>query len=119
MTTASISKGGTPRRTGAPTQGKAGWAVAIVFAFLNAYSVWQAVAALIQTVIQDGFNLQPVSWFVLVASILVPIVAYGLALWVGWRLPVWAKAVVFLVALTVSTALGFDLNAILLAAILH
>ena len=93
---------------------KAGWVVALLFALISAIWVWVGVANLFEAIATFGFALSGVSWLVFIGSIAAPIVTYGLAFLVGWRLPAWAKAVVFLVALAVAMVIKADLESLLL-----
>jgi len=93
---------------------KAGWGVALLFALISAIWVWVGVANLFEAIATFGFALSGVSWLVFIGSIAAPIVTYGLGFLVGWRLPAWAKAVVFLVALAVAMVIKADLESLLL-----
>lgn len=93
---------------------KVGWGVALLFALLSAIWVWVGVANLFEAIATFGFGLSAVSWLVFIGSIAAPIVTYGLGFLVGWRLPAWAKAVVFLVALAVAMVIKADLESLLL-----
>ncbi|MDN4639376.1 hypothetical protein QCD70_03875 [Agreia sp. PsM10] len=93
---------------------KAGWGIALLFALISAIWVWVGVANLFEALATFGFALSGVSWLVFIGSIAAPIVTYGLGFLVGWRLPAWAKAVVFLVALAVAMVIKADLESLLL-----
>jgi hypothetical protein len=93
---------------------KVGWAIALLFALISAVWVWVGVANLFEAIATFGLGLTGVSWLVFVGSIAAPIVTYGFGFLVGWRMPAWAKAVVFLVALAVAMVIKADLESLLL-----
>ncbi|KJC63904.1 hypothetical protein [Agreia bicolorata] len=93
---------------------KLGWGIALLFALISAIWVWVGVANLFEAIATFGLGLSGVSWLVFVGSIAAPIVTYALGFLVGWRLPAWAKAVVFLVALAVAMVIKADLESLLL-----
>jgi hypothetical protein len=93
---------------------KIGWGVALLFALISAIYVWVGVANLFEAIATFGFGLSAVSWLVFVGSIAAPVVTYALGFLIGWRLPAWAKAVVFLVALAVAMVIKADLESLLL-----
>jgi hypothetical protein len=93
---------------------KLGWGVSLLFALLFAIWVWVGVANLFEAIATFGFGLSGVSWLVFIGSIAAPVVTYGAAFLIGWRLPAWGKAVVFLVALAVTMVIKADLESLLL-----
>ncbi len=93
---------------------KIGWAIALLFALISAIWVWVGVANLFEAIGTFGFGLSGLSWLVFIGSIAAPIVTYALGFLVGWRMPAWAKAVVFLVALAVAMVIKADLESLLL-----
>jgi hypothetical protein len=93
---------------------KLGWGVALLFALIFAIWVWVGVANLFEAIATFGLGLSGLSWLVFIGSIAAPVVTYGLGFLVGWRLPAWAKAVVFLVALAVTMVIKADLESLLL-----
>jgi hypothetical protein len=116
-TTTPHNSAGTPAKPGfreLSLSKKAGWGVALLFALISAIWVWVGVANLFEAIATFGFALSGVSWLVFIGSIAAPIVTYGLGFLVGWRLPAWAKAVVFLVALAVAMVIKADLESLLL-----
>lgn len=108
------------RTTARPTFGqlsfskKLGWGVALLFALVSAVWVWVGVANLFEAIATFGLGLSGLSWIVFIGSIAAPVVTYGLGFLVGWRLPAWSKAVVFLVALAVTMVIKADLESLLL-----
>jgi hypothetical protein len=97
------------RRTGVASQGRAGWAVIIAFALGFGYAVVRGVVLLVSNVQNFGGDVSGIRWFVLIGAICVPALIFGACLVAAWRLPVWAKAVVFLTGSTVVAALTLSL----------
>ena len=93
---------------------KVGWGIALLFALISAIWVWVGVAHLFEAIATFGLGLTGLSWLVFIGSIAAPIVTYGVGFLVGWRLPAWAKAIVFLVALAVAMVIKADLESLLL-----
>lgn len=99
-------------------RGRYGWVslvVAALFGLLYAYEVWEAIGNMINLPrYYELLGLDPASipWWVLVISLLVPIAAFLIAFWVGRRHNVGGKALVFLLGLAVSSALGLGLVAL-------
>jgi hypothetical protein len=118
-TTASSSAGTAGRQTFGQLSfsKKLGWGVALLFALIFAIWVWVGVANLFEAIATFGLGLSGLSWLVFIGSIAAPVVTYGLGFLVGWRLPAWAKAVVFLVALAVTMVIKADLESLLLGAL--
>ena len=86
--------------------------LAIVFGFFYAYEEWEAVGSLLQlpayyaAAEKAGFDLGPVPWGLLIAGIVVPAVGYAVALFLGRRQRVLARAIILFVGLAVVAALG-------------
>lgn len=99
-------------------RGRYGWVslvVAALFGLLYAYDVWEAIGNMINLPrYYELLGLDPASipWWVLVINLLVPIAAFLIAFWVGRRQNVGGKALVFLLGLAVSSALGLGLVAL-------
>ena len=93
---------------------KLGWGVALLFALISAIWVWAGVANLLEAIANFGFGLTGIAWLVFVGSIAAPIVTYAAGFLVAWKLPAWAKAVVFLIALAVAMVIKADLESLLL-----
>lgn len=89
---------------------KLGWGVALLFALISAIWVWAGVADLLEAISTFGFGLTGLSWLALGGSIAAPIVTYAAGSLVAWKLPAWAKVVVFLVALAVAMVIRADLE---------
>jgi hypothetical protein len=78
-----------------------GWAsitVAVVFGLLNAYVLWNAIGNLI-TLPKEFGSVTP--WWLLILDVAVPVVFYGAAFVIGRRRTLAARALLFLIALTV------------------
>lgn len=99
-------------------RGRYGWlslVVAAVFGLLYAYDVWEAIGNFInlpRTYELLGLDQSRIPWWVLVIALLVPIVTYLIAFWVGRRFHVGVKALVFLLGLAVSSAITLGLVAL-------
>lgn len=102
---------------------KASWlrlTVAILFALLYAYDLFEAIADTVGVAAQItkynenatliGINTVAIPWVVLVANLLLPIVVYGLALLVARRRNLGVLATVLLVGLAVVAALSLSLT---------
>ena len=89
--------------------------IAVVFGLFFAYDLWEAIStavALPASYEASGFDPATIPWWIVALYVLVPPVTYVLALVVGRRLTVGARALVFLVALAVSAALSLGLIAL-------
>jgi hypothetical protein len=81
-----------------------GWAsisVAVVFGLLNAYVLWNAIGNLVSLPKEFG-SVTP--WWLLILDVAVPVVAYVVALVLGRRRSLGARAILFLLALAVVGA---------------
>lgn len=99
-------------------RGRYGWlslSVAAIFGLLFAYDVWEAIGNMINLPrYYELLGLDPagIPWWVLVINLLVPIAAFAIAFWVGRKQHVGGKALIFLLGLAVSAALGLGLVAL-------
>ena len=99
-------------------RGRYGWlslAVAAIFGLLYAYDVWEAVGNMInlpQYYELLGLDPAGIPWWVLVINLLVPVAAFAIAFWVGRRQNLGGRALIFLLGLAVSAALGLGLVAL-------
>ena len=119
--TASVSTGTPtkPVKRGFRTFGRAGWAVAVIFAFLYAYHLWGGIANLIGVVTtfsSFGVAVTAGIWTLVIAYAVVPIVIYAAALVVGRRLSNLGRVVVFAVGFAVVSAISLDILVIAAAA---
>jgi hypothetical protein len=87
-------------------------ALAVFFGLFYAYDVWEAVGNLV------GLNLQAQSldtglsgfgWAVLIVGILVPILVYGVAFWLGRTRSAAVQALLFLAGLALVAVLTLDM----------
>ena len=127
MTDASVPAGGDDRPTDAtdtpdattPTRpATPPWlaaTIAVLFGVLYAYDVWEAVRDLVgmTMLVGDlGVSFAGVGIGILIAALLVPLVVFGIAFWLGRRRGPLAQVVLFLAGYTFVQALTLDLSAI-------
>ena len=91
-------------------RGRYGWlslVVAALFGLFYAYDIWEALGNLFNLpVAYDALGIgDRVPWWLLWVGVLVPPVAFGIAVFLGRRRNVFAKALIFLVGLAVVAAL--------------
>ena len=89
--------------------------ITVVFGLLYAYDVWEAVGNLVGLNMQAstlGVSLSGWGIALLVAAILVPLVVFGLAYWLGRHRGPAAQALLFLVGYAVVQALTLDVAAL-------
>lgn len=86
--------------------------IAVVFALLYAYDAWEAVGNLV------GLNLQAQSldtrlsgfgWTVLIGGIVLPVLVYGVAFWLGRKRSAGILALLLLAGLALDAALSLDM----------
>lgn len=75
-------------------------AISVVFGLFYAYFVWNAVGFLSQAA-SGAQPLNAYGWFVLLLSVVFPLIAFGVAFAVGWRRTWWAFALVLITGLCV------------------
>lgn len=88
--------------------------IAAIFGVLYAYDVWEAVRDLVgvSLMVGDlGVSLAGIGIALLIASLLVPLVVYALAFWLGYRRGPLAQIVLFLAGFAVVQVLTLDLAA--------
>ncbi len=89
--------------------------ITVVFGLLYAYDVWEAVGNLVGLNMQAstlGVSLSGWGIALLVAAILMPLVVFGLAYWLGRRRGPAAQALLFLVGYAVVQVLTLDVAAL-------
>ena len=99
----------------APRYGLPSAIIAVVFALLFAYDLWEAIGtaiALPASYEASGFDPAAIPWWLVVLYVLLPPVTFVLALLAGRRQPVFGRALLFAVALAVSAALSLGLIAL-------
>ena len=100
-----------------------GWltiTVAVLFAILYAYNVWDAIRNLVELptyYVASGLSSSSVPWWVLIIALLIPILVFAAAFWAGLRRNVLAKSLIFIVGFAVVQSLTF--GAVALEAILR
>lgn len=127
MTDASVPAGGDARPADAtnaldastPTRGATPlWlaaTIAVLFGVLYAYDVWEAVRDLVGMTMMVGdlgVSFAGVGIGILIAALLVPLVVFGIAFWLGRRRGPLAQIVLFLAGYALVQALTLDLSAI-------
>ncbi|WP_173924340.1 hypothetical protein [Agromyces sp. Marseille-P2726] len=88
--------------------------IAVIFGILYAYDVWEAVRDLVgmSLIVGDlGVSFAGVGLALLIAALVVPLVVYGIAFWLGYRRGPLAQAALFLVGWALVQALTLDLAA--------
>jgi hypothetical protein len=114
VTTASVSAA-PPAKRGFRTYGRAGWAVAILFAVLYGYHLWGGIANLVGVVtLLQGYGTAPDGglWALIVGYAVTPVVVYVAALLVGRTLRTGERAVVFAVGFAVVSVISLSLLAL-------
>jgi hypothetical protein len=89
--------------------------IAVLFGVLYAYDVWEAVRDLVGVtmLVGDlGVSFAGVGIGILIAALLVPLVVFGVAFWLGRRRGPLAQIVLFLAGYALVQALTLDLSAI-------
>jgi hypothetical protein len=89
--------------------------MAVLFGVLYAYDVWEAVRDLVgmTMLVGDlGVSFAGVGIGILIAALLVPLVVFGIAFWLGRRRGPLAQVVLFLAGYAFVQALTLDLSAI-------
>ena len=100
------------------SRGRFGWlgtAVAIVFGFVYAYYLWDAVRNLVELpgfYELIGLTAADVPWWLLTVGLLMPIAVYVAAFLVGRHRSVLAKSLIFLVGLGAVATLSLSLVAL-------
>ena len=87
-----------------------GWVtlvVIVLFGLLYAYDVWEAIGNLL-TLPPFYLDQADVPWWLLIGNLAVPLLGFGLALWLGWKRPLVAKVLFFAVGLAVVAVLTLD-----------
>jgi len=74
--------------------------ISVLFGLFYAYFVWNAVDFLVQAA-SGAQPLNGYGWFVLLLSVLFPLLAFGVAFAIGWRRTWWQFALVLLTGLSV------------------
>lgn len=113
MTDSVVQNPATP--SGAPRYGWASIAIAAFFGVFFAYDLWEAVSTLLELPTfyrAFGFDVDQLPWWVLIVMVALPVVGFGVSLWVGRRRSLVERALVFLVGLAVVAGLTLGLIAL-------
>jgi hypothetical protein len=90
-----------------------GWlsaTVAVLFAIVYAYNVWDAIRNLVELptfYVASGLSSSSVPWWVLIIALLIPIAVFAAAFWVGLRRNVLSKSLIFIVGFALVQCLTF------------
>lgn len=124
MTEASVPAGGEGRPADASESVRATrpatplWlavTIAVLFGVLYVYDVWEAVRDLVgmtMLVADLGVSFAGVGISILIAALLVPLLVFGVAFWLGRRRGPLVQVVLFLAGYAFVQALTLDLSAI-------
>jgi hypothetical protein len=99
----------------APRYGWASIAIAAFFGVFFAYDLWEAVSTLLELPTfyrAFGFDVDQLPWWVLIVMVALPVVGFGVSLWVGRRRSLVERALIFLVGLAVVAGLTLGLIAL-------
>lgn len=86
--------------------------IAVVFGLFFAYDAWEALGNLIGMLSfagNLGVSLTALGWVVLIGALLLPILLFGLAFWLGMRRGPVPQIALYLAALAVSAVLYLDI----------
>ncbi|MCU1442140.1 MAG: hypothetical protein JWQ59_290 [Cryobacterium sp.] len=86
--------------------------IAVFFGLFFAYDAWEAVGNLLglnAAAGQLGTTLSGFGWGVLILGILLPILVFALAFWLGRRRRAGVQALLFFVGLCLSAVLSLDI----------
>ncbi|WP_104130282.1 bacitracin resistance protein [Cryobacterium sp. N21] len=90
-------------------------AIAIFFGLFYAYDVWEAIGnlALLNLLAQSlDTQLSAFGWTVLIFAVILPILVYALAYWLGRNRAFGVQALTLLVGLCAVAAVSLDLGAV-------
>lgn len=86
--------------------------IASAFGLFYAYDLWEAVGNLVGLNIAAGdldTSLSGSGWAVLIIGVLIPVVVYGLAFWLGRRRSVGVQALLYVTGLCLVAVLSLDI----------
>ena len=86
--------------------------VAVFFGFFFAYDLWEAIGNLVGLNVAAqslDTQLSGFGWAVLIAGVLLPLLVYAIAFWLGRARGAAARAVLFLVGLCLVAVLTLDI----------
>ncbi|WP_105034703.1 bacitracin resistance protein [Cryobacterium aureum] len=90
-------------------------AIAIFFGLFYAYDVWEAVGNLVGLNLQAQFydtQLSVFGWIVLIFAVVLPVLVYALAYWLGRNRAFGVQALTLLVGLCAVAAVSLDITAV-------
>lgn len=110
--------GGAPEASGSAKLATGSWmviTVAVIFGLFYAYDVWEAIGNLVGLSLAaqnldtrlSGYGLT-----VLIGGILLPLVVYAVAFWLGRRRGIGVRALLLFVGLCLVAALSLDIYAL-------
>jgi hypothetical protein len=103
----------------ASARGKLGWlsiTVAAIFGLFYAFALWFAVAQALEVpsvFSEAGASAEFIPWWLVVVWVVLPVIVFLLAFWIGLRRNVFAKALIYVIGLAALSALTITLIGIL------
>jgi ABC-type phosphate transport system permease subunit len=112
------STGADPAAADQPSAGRATplWlsiSIAVVFGVFYAYDLWEAVGNLFgMNITADGLGvaITGAGWALLIAALVLPLLVFGTAIWLGRRRGPFAQVVLFLVGFALVQVLAADVT---------
>ena len=99
-----------------------GFAVAILFGLLYAYDLFEAVSNLVavpgqlaeynEFLVANGLEPVSVPWLILVANLVLPLIVFAVASWIGRRQRTSIRALLYLAGLAVVAAITLSFTAL-------
>lgn len=86
--------------------------IAIVFGLFYAYDLWEAVGNLVGLNIAAAdldTSLSGTGWTVLIAGVLIPVLVYGFAFWLGRRRVAGVQTLMYITGLCLVAVLSLDM----------
>lgn len=122
MTDSGMTDSGTPEVRKRPRYGRVSTVVAALFGLIYAYDLFEAISNVVGVVTQldaynvfaaeNGLDQASVPWILLVATLALPPVAYGVAMVLGRRHGLGMRALLFAAGLAVVAAATLSLTAL-------
>ena len=112
------STGAAPASADQPSAGRATplWlsiSIAVVFGLFYAYDLWEAVGNLFgMNITADGLGvaITGAGWALLIAALVLPLLVFGTAIWLGRRRGPFAQVVLFLAGFALVQVLAADVT---------
>lgn len=108
--------------TGKRRRSRAGWVVAVVFAFVYAFAVFGGLSNLIgvnQNFASFGVAMPGGALAALIGLVAAPVVVYAIALWGTRRLTAIASAIIFIVGFALTAVVTLDLQSLYAAVLMN